>query len=154
MTHADGTRELAASHTAELEIRELIHNFVEAIRKRDLPGVMSLFADEVVSFDFGPPLQHGAGDEFARRWEALFNAYPEGLEYEVAELTVVADANLAFSHSLNRIAGVTRDGRSSARWLRWTACFRKVRGRWAAVHEHVSVPTDLRTGRAVLDLAP
>jgi ketosteroid isomerase-like protein len=35
----------------ESAIRELIGNFVKAIRATDLYGVMSVFAPEVVSFD-------------------------------------------------------------------------------------------------------
>jgi len=43
-------------------IRELIDGFVKAIRAKDINGVMSVFAPEVVSFDLGPPLQHGGGE--------------------------------------------------------------------------------------------
>jgi ketosteroid isomerase-like protein len=43
----------------EAAIRELIDGFVKAIRAKDIYGVMSVFAPEVVSFDLGPPLQHG-----------------------------------------------------------------------------------------------
>ena len=35
-------------------IRELIDGFVKAIRAKDINGVMSVFAPEVVSFDLGP----------------------------------------------------------------------------------------------------
>jgi hypothetical protein len=53
----------------EAAIRELIDGFVKAIRAKDINGVMSVFAPEVVSFDLGPPLQHGGGscDTFFRR---------------------------------------------------------------------------------------
>jgi ketosteroid isomerase-like protein len=40
------------------------------------------------------------------------------------------------------------------RWLRWTACYRKTNGKWLIIHEQVSVPVDLRTGNAILDLKP
>jgi hypothetical protein len=43
----------------EAAIRELIDGFLKAIRAKDIHGVMSVFAPEVVSFDLGPPLQHG-----------------------------------------------------------------------------------------------
>jgi ketosteroid isomerase-like protein len=38
----------------EAAIRELIDGFVKAIRAKDINGVMSVFAPEVVSFDLGP----------------------------------------------------------------------------------------------------
>ena len=48
----------AKEHRAknDAEIRELIDGFVKAIRAKDIDGVMSVFAPEVVSFDLGPPL--------------------------------------------------------------------------------------------------
>jgi ketosteroid isomerase-like protein len=35
-----------------------------------------------------------------------------------------------------------------------TDVYRKIGGQWRVVHEHVSVPTNLETGKAALDLAP
>jgi ketosteroid isomerase-like protein len=61
---------------------------------------------------------------------------------------------LAFSRSLNRISGTMKNGQKSDRWLRWTACSRKTNGRWLIIHEHVSVPADVRNGNAELDLKP
>ena len=55
-------------------IRELIDGFVKAIRAKDINGVMSVFAPEVVSFDLGPPLQHGGGETFMKRWLELFES--------------------------------------------------------------------------------
>lgn len=34
--------------------------------------------------------------------------------------------------------------------MRVTACYRRIEGRWLAVHEHVSIPFDPMTGRAVM----
>jgi ketosteroid isomerase-like protein len=39
-------------------------------------------------------------------------------------------------------------------WVRATFCFRKVGGEWLIVHDQVSVPFDLRSGRGVADLEP
>lgn len=140
--------------TDEAAIRALVDGFVNAIRAKDLHGVMSAFAPEVVSFDFGPPLQHGGGDEFTKRWRELFESYRDAIDYEVRDLGIMADDNLAFSHSLNRVSGTMKNGQRSNRWLRWTVCYRKSNGTWRIVHEHVSVPVDVKSGKAVLDLTP
>jgi len=137
----------------ENAIRELVDHFVNGICRKDIETVMSVFAPTVVSFDLGPPLQHGGGVEFTKRWHELFNAYQGPIQYEVRELHVTVDGNVAFSHSLNRIAGTTKSGHTD-HWLRWTACYRKFDGKWLVVHEHVSVPIDAKTGTAALDLKP
>ena len=44
------------------------------------------------------------------------------------------------------------NGQKIGNWLRWTACFRKIDGKWLIAHMQASAPIDLATGRAVLDL--
>jgi ketosteroid isomerase-like protein len=39
-------------------------------------------------------------------------------------------------------------------WLRATVGYRKTDGRWLVVHEHVSVPIDMESGKALFDLKP
>src|SRR4051812_8140418 len=135
-------------------IRELIDGFVKAICARDIDGVMRVFSSEVVSFDLGPPLQHGGGDGFRKRWQELFDSYGTLVGYEVRDLHIVSGDAVAFSRSLNRIKGTMQDGRKSDRWLRWTVGYRKTSGGWRIVHEHVSAPIDLRKGTALLNLKP
>ena len=134
--------------TDETAIRELVDGFVRAIRAGDIDGVLSVFAPDVASFDLGPPLKHGGGAEFHRRWQAFFAAHDDPQTYEITDLTIAVGGNTAFSHSLNRTSS------SPERWVRWTACYRRIDGRWRIVHEHVSVPIDVRNGTAILDLKP
>jgi uncharacterized protein (TIGR02246 family) len=138
----------------EAAIRELIDGFVKAIRAKDINGLMSVFAPDVVSFDLGPPLQHGGGDTFTKRWQQLFESYQNAIDYEVRDLSITAGDDVAFSHSLNRIGGTMKNGQQTDRWLRWTVCYRKTNGKWLIIHEQVSVPVDLGTGKAMLDLKP
>ena len=139
---------------AEAAIRELIDGFVKAIRAKDIDGVMSIFAPDVVSFDLGPPLQHGGGEAFIQRWQGLLVSYQGRIEYEICDLSITAGDDVAFSHSLNRMAGTMKNGRMTDRWLRWTACYRKINGKWLIVHEQVSVPVDVSNSKALLDLRP
>jgi len=140
--------------TDEAAIRALLDGFVKAIRGKDIHGVMSVFAPDVVSFDFGPPLQHGGGEPFRKRWQELFDAYQGAIDYEIRDLSVDAGDDVAFSHSLNRVSGTLQNGQKSDRWLRFTACYRKTNGDWLIVHEQVSAPVDVKSGKAVLDLKP
>jgi uncharacterized protein (TIGR02246 family) len=146
------TEEIRAN--GEAAIRELIDGFVKAIRARDIDRVMSVFAPEVISFDLGPPLQHGGGEAFKRRWQELFESFRGPIDYEVRDLAITAGNDVAFSHSLNRISGTMKNGGKTDRWLRWTACYRKTNGKWLIIHEQVSVPVDVPNGKAMLDLKP
>jgi uncharacterized protein (TIGR02246 family) len=138
----------------DTEIREVIDGFVNAIRAKDIDRVMSVFAPDVVSFDVGAPLQHGGGEIFMSRWQELFDAYEGPIDYELRDLAITVGEDVAFSHSLNRIGGTMKNGRKAERWLRWTVCCLKIDGKWLIVHEHVSVPVEIPTGKALLDLKP
>ncbi len=138
----------------EASIRDLVERLTEAIRARDVEAAMAVFAADIVSFDLGPPLQHGGGEAFRRRWQALFAAYQGPIGYEVRELALAIGDGVAFSHSLNCTSGVAADKRHVERWVRWTAGYRKSGGQWRIVHEHVSVPADVPSGKAVFDLKP
>lgn len=138
----------------EAAIRELVDRFVKSICAKDLDKVMSFFAPEVISFDLGPPLQHGGGSTFANRWKELFDSYEGTIDYEIRDLSITASDDVGFSRSVNRISGTVKNGQKIDRWLRWTACYVRTNEKWLIVHEHVSLAVDLKSGKAVMDLKP
>jgi uncharacterized protein (TIGR02246 family) len=138
----------------EIGIRQLIDGFQQAIRAKDLSGVLSVYAPDIVSFDLVPPMQHVGIAAYRQPWEETFASFEGRIGYEVSDLHITATDEVAFSHSLNRMSGTTKNGQTTSMWVRWTACFRKLDGRWRITHEQVSVPIDMESGRALLDLEP
>ena len=138
----------------EAEIKRVIEGGVEAIRDKNIEGVMSLYAQEVVSFDIVPPLRYMGADAFRKRWEEVFFVYQGPIDYEMHDLHITVGDDVAFTHSLNRISGTLNTGQKTDLWLRWTACWRSINGKCLIVHHHNSVPVDLEKGKAVLDLKP
>lgn len=138
----------------EAEIRQLIDKLVEAIRAMDLAGVKPVFAPDVVSFDIVPPLRHLGAEAKWKNWADVFTAYQPPLGYEIRDLTITVGDDVAFAYSLNRISGTLRNGTSTDSWVRWTGCFRKTDGDWFIVHDQVSVPIDVETGKALRNLKP
>jgi uncharacterized protein (TIGR02246 family) len=138
----------------EAEIKRVIEGGVEALRDKNIEGVMSFYAQEVVSFDIVPPLRYVGAEAFRKVWEEVFFVYQGPIDYEIHDLTITVGDDVAFTHSLNRISGTLNTGQKTDLWLRVTASFRKINGKWLIVHHQNSVPVDLKTGRAVLDLKP
>ena len=139
---------------AEALIRQRVEDWAKAIRARDLDRVLSLYALDIVSFDLDPPLRYAGEANKRRAWQEFFAGHAGPVAYEVHELNVTTDGELAFAHSLNHVSGALANGHASNMWVRWTACFRRIDGFRLVVHDHVSVPADLEHGRAVLNLAP
>src|SRR6266700_4644408 len=138
----------------EAEIKRVIEGGVEAFRARDIEGIMSMYAPELVSFDIVPPLRYVGADAYRKRWEETFSSFQGPIGYEVHDLSITVGDDVAFAHSLNRLSGTMNTGQKTDLWLRWTACFRKINGTWLIVHHQNSVPVDLANGKAVLDLKP
>jgi ketosteroid isomerase-like protein len=138
---------------SEAQIRRRIAEYAQAVSAKDIDGAMSFFAAELVSFDLEPPLRYSGADNKRRRWLEGFAAY-DRIDYEVRELQIATHGELAFVHGINHFNGSMSNGRITDTWVRWTACFRNFDGDWRVVHDHVSVPADLKQGKAVLDLEP
>jgi ketosteroid isomerase-like protein len=139
----------------EADIRQQIDKLVEAIRAMDLDGVKSIYAPDIVSFDVGPPLQVVGAEAKSRNWVDAFTMFQRPLRFEIRDHTITVDGDMSFAHGFNRLSGTLQNGnRMDGSWVRATYCFRKIDGRWLVVHDHVSVPLDVATGRGVLDLEP
>src|SRR5215207_650558 len=87
----------------EVAIRELVDRFAEAFRARDVRGVMSVFAPEIVSFDIVPPLQTVGAETFVKHWQEFFDSYQNPIHVEFPDVSVTAGDNVAFNHCLHRV---------------------------------------------------
>lgn len=139
---------------SEALVRQRVEDWAKAVRAREIESVLSLYATSNVSFDLDPPLRYAGTENKRRAWQQFFAARTGTIGYEISELSVTANGELAFVHSLNHVTGTLANGQNSDLWVRWTACFQKISGVWLVVHDHVSVPADLKNGKAVLNLIP
>lgn len=141
--------------TAEAEIRELVGRWLEAVRAKDVNEVMSHYAADILTFDILPPLEYKGIDAYRKNWEWWLPTFRGPVGYEIRDLGITASDGIAFSHSLNHISGARTNGEETDVWVRVTACYRKVNGKWVITHEHVSVPFYMDgSGRAAVDLKP
>ena len=140
---------------SEVELRERIDVLLDAVRTGNLAALKTVFAPDIVSFDIQPPLRHLGADKKMANWEEVFQAFQVPLEYDVRDLTVLVDGDLAVVYSLNHMNATMTAGGRIDYWLRWTSAWRKLDGEWMVVHDQVSVPTDFANGgRAAMDLTP
>ncbi len=138
----------------EAQIRQMIDGFVKAFRAKDINGVVAIYAPEIVSFDLAPPLQYVGAAAYRKVFQEAMDSFQGQIDFEVRDLNITTGSDVAYSYSFNRMGGTMKNGRKLDLWLRWTACFQKINGKWLIMHEQVSVPVDLESGNAVLDLKP
>jgi uncharacterized protein (TIGR02246 family) len=138
----------------EAQIRELIENRIKAVRAKDINEVMSNYASDVLSFDVVNPLGYAGSDAVRKRLEEWFSSFQGAISHEIRNLSINAGDDVAFNHGLNRVSATKTDGGKLDMWWRGTVCYRKIDGKWMITHEHASVPFDVETGKASLDLKP
>jgi uncharacterized protein (TIGR02246 family) len=140
----------------ETQIRELYNRWAKAFRAHDIDAIMSIYApdDALIAYDIVPPLQYLGNAAYRKDYETLLAQYDGPIEIEYRDLRIVAGDDVAFIHALERISGTLRNGQKSDMWIRATSGLRKIKRKWLIVHDHISAPVDLESGKAVLDLKP
>jgi ketosteroid isomerase-like protein len=144
----------AMKHQEEEAIRAEMESIIESVRAKDVNAFLAHCSPDVVVFDMLPPLKHEGVDAVRASWKSALQDFVGRADYEVIDLGIAVNGDVAFCLSLNRFGGTTRDGKLVNNWLRSTIAFRKIEGLWKIVHHHVSVPFDMRTGKARVDLEP
>lgn len=85
----------------EAAVRNLLEDWTDAVRAKDIDGSLRRFAPDVVAFDLIAPLQYNGVDEVRQRLEDWFSSFDAPIGYELRELTIIAGEDVAYAHSLN-----------------------------------------------------
>lgn len=141
----------------EEQIRQLKNAMTAALRRKDVEGVITKFAEQSVMFVLAPPLRfktgiNAPGENGVQEWFATFAGE---LGYEFRELEITNNDTVAFCHSLDHISGKRTDGTTTDIWVRETLGLRKIGGAWKITHQHQSVPMYMDgSEKAATDLKP
>ncbi len=107
--------------------------------------------EEITVFDMGGPSREYAGQKAVRAdFEKAF-AGIKNVKVQFIELKVVADGKLALARSVQRYTATGPDGKPIDITFRQTDFLHKVNGQWKILHQHISVPVDMATGKAIMD---
>src|SRR3954462_12097284 len=141
---------------SEAEIKSLFDRWQTAFEAKDVDGVMAIYmpGNALTAYDIVPPLQFKGADAYRKDYADFFGMFDGPLKVELADGHIVAGGGVALAYGLERMTGKLKDGTPVDMWLRYTEGLQRVGGQWRVVHEHISVPTDMTTGKARLDLKP
>jgi len=135
----------------EDQIRECLKQWTRALHAKDLSSMLALYAPDTIAFDLMPPSQVDAS-HYRQNFERWFSMMSGAIEYEIHDLHIAASSNVAFSHNLGHVKATRTNGEKADYWVRATVGFEKRNGKWLVTHDHVSMPFDMATGKAVRDL--
>ena len=138
------------------DIKALGDRFVAAFKAKDVDAIMKVYGPDqtLVVFDVVPPRQYIGAAAYCKNWQALLDSFDGPITVERSDLDVVADRNLAYSDCIDHVVGTDKHGEKVDLTLRVTDVYKKARGGWRVIHEHVSVPVDLATNKPDLASKP
>jgi uncharacterized protein (TIGR02246 family) len=148
-------------NTLEDEVGALLDERVDACRAKDIDRLMALYSPDVVYFDVVPPLHFTGTDPVRRNFQRWFDEYEGPIGLTTVHQQVAVSGDVAFAHMMHHDTGpLDADSATHEQvedrslWLRSTVCLRRAEHGWRITHEHISLPVDLRSMQAVLDLTP
>lgn len=136
----------AGSSRDEAAITAIEHEMATA---QTAEGVTRTWDDAMIWYDIQPGEIVSGKDAKARLAEQIVGV--ANIRTKILKMTVHADGNLGYALSTqNFIADVKSGGPPLDFIFRETDIFMKKNGKWSLVHQHISIPVDFASGRAVM----
>lgn len=136
------------------EIRTLINEWEEGIRKGNIETITKNYADDILAYDAVIQLQFDGKKSYTDHWVTCLSYAPHGMIYESQEPVIHADDKVAFSYCLTRCGCYDTEGKAQSSWTRVTRGYLKRNGQWQVIHEHFSFVIDMENGNALFELQP
>ena len=134
-------------------IEQLLEEYAESVRAKDVDRFVALYDDEVRVFDMWGRWSYdgvAAWREMAVEWFGSLGSEEVAVEFEEVQ-TVVGD-EVAVADAFVTYKALSAEGdelRAMNNRLTW-ALRKRSDGTWKVVHEHSSAPTDFETGKVQL----
>jgi ketosteroid isomerase-like protein len=131
------------------QIRALEDRLAVAAEARDLDAIMKSYVpdESLFVFDVIPPRQYVGAKAFRKDWDEFLGSTKGPLKYTITDLEVTTVGIVGYGHSIQQIAGTGAKGYPVNLTTRVSDVYRKIKGNWVIVQEHISIPVDLDTGR-------
>ena len=132
------------------EITAIEKQFIEAQefgagKPLDVDQIMAFYAPDCVLYDVVAPLQFVGEEAIRKDVVDLFGALAS-LKIALQEIAVAGQDGFAVARCILELTSVGRKGVLSRMTCRLTDCWQKRDGRWRLIHQHASMPGDLRAG--------
>jgi len=135
-------------------IQQLAVQWAAAVANQNMEQIMAFYADELIAFDAVAQLQFTGKAAYKTHWQKCMEFCTGHTAFELKDLTIQQNDQLAFSHALVYCEGSNEKGETQGCWMRLTQGWQKQQGQWRIIHEHFSVPFDMVSGAVLFELTP
>ena len=126
--------------TNETQIKDLIENWALAVRSKNIEDILAHHSTDIVMYDVPEPFQSVGIDAYRKTWD-LFYKYTRPGVFDIHEINIVADENVAFAFAKMQCLD-NSDGKGFTPLdFRLTVGLKKINDQWTIIHEHHSIPS-------------
>jgi uncharacterized protein (TIGR02246 family) len=126
-----------AEETSVEQVRGVHERWSAETRAKDLEGMMADVAPDIVSYEHAGPMSYEGIDEVRDACRRGLETSPGEIEFDVPDLRVRADGDLAVAWGIDRVVADGNEVRSRA-----TRVFERRAGDWQMIHQHLSFPLE------------
>ncbi len=137
----------------EAQIQEILEAWATAFRKADIETLLNFYSPEVVAFDMMPPLSFNGKKDYEHAWRKAAENSQAPWMFRAHDRKIYVGGDIAFTHCIAECGG-TVEGKLQSGFIRLTQGFKRHGDKWLIVHDQYSVPVDMESGKALMDLKP
>lgn len=138
----DGDQVIAQQVLAQIRLWD------QAVIAHDTDILMQQCAQNVSLFDVST--QMNGVKEYRAEWEKFTPYFMDGMQISRRDMKLYASESLAVLHCHSKVEHSALKGQLQMPWCRTTLCLQKIQGQWRVVHQHISMPVDMMTGKAIV----
>ncbi len=136
-------------------IQQLSAQWAQAVVRQNISQIMAFYADELIAYDAVAQLQFKGKVAYKAHWQRCMEFCAGGhSKFELRDLTIQQNDQIAFSHALVYCEGSNEKGETQGCWMRLTQGWQIQQGQWRILHDHFSVPFDMVSGAVLFELTP
>jgi ketosteroid isomerase-like protein len=124
----------------ETQIKSLIENWAAAVRNKDIDAILANHSADIVMYDVPFPFMSVGIEAYRETWD-LFFKYARPEVFDIQQLDIVADENVAFCYAKMLCSDKSDTIEFADLYFRLTIGLKKINNEWTIVHEHHSVPS-------------
>ena len=138
----DGNVKIADEIISQIELWDA------AVLGNKIDQLLDQCADDVSMFDVS--IQLDGIDAYKKEWEKFSPYFSENVQIVRRNMKIYASNDLAVLHCHSKVENSVLKEKLQMPWCRTTLCLKKKGGQWLVVHQHISMPIDMSTGKAIV----
>ncbi|OTG83919.1 YybH family protein [Acinetobacter sp. ANC 4648] len=138
----DGNTEVAQEVLHQIELWD------QAVVGKHIEDLVDQCANDVSLFDVSSQLE--GVEAYKTEWDKLSPYFNDDMHITRRDIKLYTSEDLAILHCYSKVENTALKAKLQMPWCRTTLCLQKKDGQWRVVHQHISMPINMMTGKAVM----